>query len=291
MVAIVYLATNGYKRFFRKFYESLDNFMPDEDKILYVYTDDIDAEEFKINFSRISGTVKYYEMTKILDMPWPIVALEKFAVILDVIKEWKSKLGKINQYPFTENLTHLYMWDSSVYFRKIIPSYLYKHDKLVGVLHYAWDYVKGDVKQLNLTEEWSYGYTNCEQYPYVCSGSIAGPIHLIEDMCNTCIGWMKLDLRDRRIPRHDDESYFVRYFTELSDDKKIVLPADFDFASDPDWCPDSCDDPYIESQPDDDQEIDKWYSGKQKLPIDMDKIPNKQIHNFEYLRKLYDSNN
>lgn len=89
-IQIMYICTAKYKFFAEAFFSSLHHFLPEEEKIVTVLTDDVKYisdmfENIKDTFS--NNKIYSLDINKITDLPYPLINLSKFYFVKDYINE------------------------------------------------------------------------------------------------------------------------------------------------------------------------------------------------------------
>ena len=89
-IQIMYICTAKYKFFAEAFFSSLHHFLPEEEQIVTVLTDDVKYisdmfENIKDTFS--NNKIYSLDINKITDLPYPLINLSKFYFVRDYINE------------------------------------------------------------------------------------------------------------------------------------------------------------------------------------------------------------
>lgn len=219
-ILMVYIATSKhYFRFFEGFYKSLDNFCPGIEKVIHIFTD-------QLQNPFLSEVVKNgnVQVSVIEHKPWPLTALMKYHYVKQAIED-------------NSDCDVVFYADSKVEFRK---KNFYNSDKtLLDITNIQY---KGKLTTVdhNLAPNYPSDYeklqfwvndrnTNARidgRYQYHQSGFFGGEKDIVLKMCNQCIWWTENDLANHRMPSVDDESYLNRWIFE-NPQLVITLPGSY----------------------------------------------------------------
>lgn len=198
-IAVYYIATGDYKKLFPDFLESLQNFFPNNLKIVKLISDGL--EEYK-NY-RV-GNVKVDLCPRINDYPWPIVAMYKMWHILE-------NLDRSCDYACYFNANSvIFQHDASLFdLNKLTVSY---HSFCSKKWEYnPWPYI-------NINKN-SSAYLENGTYEYVQSGFFFGTVDIVERMCREVNSLLKYDMDRFIFAQWHDESYLNKW---VNDNRSIV---------------------------------------------------------------------
>lgn len=204
-IAVYYIATGEYKKFFPDFLQSLKNFFPENKKIVKLISDGL--EEYS-NYE--VGNIKVELCPRINNYPWPVIALYKMWHIL----ENRDDTCDFACY-FNSNVI-IYENNRDVFdMNKLTVSY---HSFDYGSEHYdIWPYVK--------INPGSIAYIENNTYEYIQSGFFFGPSSLIYKMCDDVVKMINRDSKYGLFAHWHDESYLNKWCVDNSSlvDKKHIM--------------------------------------------------------------------
>ena len=204
-IAVYYIATGDYKKLFPGFLESLQNYFPEDEKVVKLISDGL--EEYK---GYVNGKVRVDLCPRINDYPWPIVTLYKMWHILENFDESCDYFCYFNgnaiihpHYPDVFDMT------------KITTSY---HSFNTNKYEFnIWDNIQLDPK--------SRAYLENKTYGYVQGAFFGGPKELFRQLCDEVTQMVKYDTNRFMFAQWHDESYLNKWCVEHEDlvDRKYVL--------------------------------------------------------------------
>lgn len=204
-VLITTMGTGDYTKFFPGFYESLNNFLPTEQKDLVYLTDSV------INFQKENNVGINQKYIK--HKPWPINMILKPHYWLDSIEG---------------NYDYVFWFDVKKRFIQEVDSKIFLTDKLIRCHQLNWELENKNHYAFTLNKPLSdknLAYINGD-YEYFHANGMGGPTSLVKDMCNIIIEWTNIDLMHNRIPIWHDESYYNRYCHDYNE-LFITLPREY----------------------------------------------------------------
>ena len=204
-IAIYYIATGDYKKLFSDFLESLQNFFPNNKKVVKLISDGL--EEFK-NYEK--GNVKVELCPRINNYPWPIVALYKMWHILENYDYSSNYVCYFNANAIVNNHSND-IFDLN----KLTVSFHSFNSK--SNKYNPWPYIR--------ISENSCAYLKNETYEYIQSGFFFGPNKLIYKMCKDVVDMIKKDTSRYMFAQWHDESYLNKWcvLNETLVDKKYLM--------------------------------------------------------------------
>ena len=210
-IAVYYIATGDYKILFPDFLLSLDNFFPEDEKIVKVISDGL--EEYK---TYEHENVKVELCPRINNYPWPIITLYKMWHILENRDDTCDYVCYFNGNSII-NPHNLDIFD----FNKITVSY---HSFDYDREHYnIWPYI-------NISRN-SCAYLENKTYEYIQGGFFFGPSKMIYDMCQDIVDMVNYDSRKQLYAQWHDESYLNKWCVDNFNkvDKKWIMTCYKDF--------------------------------------------------------------
>ena len=204
-IAVYYIATGKYKRLFPEFLESLQNFFPDNKKVVKLLSDGL--EEYR-DYEK--GNVKVDLCPRINNYPWPIITLYK-------------------TYTMTDN------WDDTCDYSCYMNgnAYVKEHSPDVFDLNkitFSYHSFNGKNKPY---DPWPYininthsrAYLENGTYEYVQGGFFFGPSDIVKKMCEDITEMIQYDTASHMFAQWHDESYINKWCVENSElvDKKYIM--------------------------------------------------------------------
>lgn len=204
-IAVYYIATGEYKKLFPDFLESVQNFFPENKKIVKVISDGL--EEFS---TYEKGNVKIDLCPRINHYPWPIVTLYKMWHIL----ENTDDTCKYACY-FNGNATICKHSPNVMNLNKITVSFHSFNSK--NKAYDPWPYI-------NINSN-SCAYLKNGTYSYIQGGFFFGPSNLIYKMCEEVTAMVREDTKHFTFAQWHDESYLNKWCVLHPDltEKKFIL--------------------------------------------------------------------
>tara|TARA_R100000808_G_scaffold24932_1_gene59550 strand:+ start:29465 stop:30196 length:732 start_codon:yes stop_codon:yes gene_type:complete len=207
-IAFIFIGTNKYVDFFDDYYDGVMSlFLPDEEKVIYAFTDDVENEVFKKDNVAVR---------KIEHEPWPYITLKRFKYMYGVIDE-------------LEKFSDVIFLDADMVVSKLIPSsFLNRYDHFFGV-HHPGQFMYGSGICEYESNKQSTAYTpkteeHGVKYRQGCFWGGKNPhiSQMIKEL-HVCV---KKDLENGVIAAWHDESHLNRYFSE-NDELVSTLHAGF----------------------------------------------------------------
>jgi hypothetical protein len=190
-IAIYYIATGSYKKLFPDFLESVQNFFPNNKKIVKLLSDGL--EEYA-NYE--NGNVKVELCPRINNYPWPIVTLYKMWHILENFDD----TCEYSCY-FNGNATICEHSVNALDFNKLTVSYHSFNGK--DKSYNPWPHIK--------TLPNSTSYLINETYEYVQGGFFWGPSKLVRKLCEDVVNMIKVDTDNHVFACWHNESYLNKW--------------------------------------------------------------------------------
>lgn len=193
-IAIFYIATGPYKVLFSDFLESLQNFYPNNPKLVKLISDGLEEyDQYE------KGIVKVELCPRINHYPWPIIALYKMWHILENIDDSYEYSCYFNGnaviHPHKEELFA---------FHKLNVSY-HSFDN---------DQVSYDLWSKIHLNPYSSAYLENRTYSYIQSGFFFGKTSLIKQMCKDVLKMIEYDTSRCIFAVWHDESYLNKWCVE-----------------------------------------------------------------------------
>lgn len=186
-------ATGPYKAFFKNFFITLNNFFPNNRKILHIYADDI--SEIK-KFTDKDVTII---LTKILDLPHPLVALQKTFI-------QKRDIDETMKYVFYFDIDTMFVKKSDEFWNFISDKI--DSDMLIMSKHPHYDAKPELIENLVEKNKLSKAYIPEDYHMHVISSFWGGKKDIVLKMCNYVNDMLKYDVWALRyLPRFVDENY------------------------------------------------------------------------------------
>lgn len=190
-IAVYYIVTGDYKKLFLDFLESLQNFYPNNKKIVKVISDGL--EDYK---DYENGNVKVDLYPRINDYPWPVITLYKMWHILENFDDSCEYCCYFNGnsivYPHAENALSM---------DKMTFSYHSFNNKMKR--YNPWNSV--NINPL------SKAFLPNETYEYVQAAFFFGPNKLFRQLCEDVMDMVKEDTRRLIFAQWHDESYLNKW--------------------------------------------------------------------------------
>lgn len=198
IVAIVFVGTNKYIRFFEKYYNSINElFIPETHKEFFVFTDN--PEQFE------SHDTSRVHITKINNDPWPLPTLMRF-------KYMNSIAEKLQKF------THVIFIDADMYAnQKILEHEIFAHDKnFFAVQHPAFLYRTGSFERDSRSLAAVNTHDDLRTYYQACF--FGGKTDRFVQMISELERRIDEDLKRDIVAIWHDESHLNKYFAEHSAD-------------------------------------------------------------------------
>jgi len=196
-VGILYICTGNYAEFFDGFVKSLDKFLPDTEKTVFVFTD---SDSIKDD---VPGQIKIFQAR----LGWPYDTLMRYHMFLTQ----KESLLKMD-YLFFFNANA--MINSVINYEDVIPS---DEEDLVAVLHSSFVNSRGTFE----TRESSTAYLSENEGRYYYQGCLnGGTSHKFIDMCETLKENIDIDLSNNIVAVWHDESH-MNWYMDKKNIKKL----------------------------------------------------------------------
>lgn len=206
-IAIIYVATGKYKRYWKGFFDTLGEFFPKENKEIFIFSDDPSFDNFPEDHLKYNIFLRFHRY-QIENQPWPLTVLNKFRYMCMAFKDMHLQTVK-----------QVWMFDSKVEFLKEFNIPVDKQG-LLAFPHLAWDYEKHDASVFTWGKEInpkSKAHIDGFDYIYCNSGIMGGGAPSMMKMAMQCNEWTKQDLMHCIIPMWHDESYWNKYLVTYPD--------------------------------------------------------------------------
>lgn len=204
-IGIYYICTGVYKNWFAGFLESLNHFMPKDEKYVFIISDGLDEYT---DYESDDKQVKVASIDHIHYYPWPIVTLFKFKYILD---NKKSSMD----YCFYFN-ANSWVLEKDIDFWNDLNSMLSKNDLMVTYHAVnASKQSKNDfIKGASIRNKKSTSYIKDQNYFKLQAAFFGGKSTPFYEMCENHLALLTEDLKNNIIAPAADESYFNKYIFE-----------------------------------------------------------------------------
>lgn len=204
-IAVYYIVTGEYKKLFPEFLDSLQNFYPENKKIVKLISDGLDSYA---NYE--NGNVKVELCPRINNYPWPVITLYKMWHLLE---------------NFDENV------DYCCYFNGNALVYPHANDALsMDKMTFSYHSFNG---KKNKYDPWPYVCVNPlssafllnETYEYIQAAFFFGPSKLFRMMCEDVVKMVEEDSRKLLFAQWHDESYLNKWcvLNEAYLERKYIL--------------------------------------------------------------------
>lgn len=210
IVGIYYIATGIYKNNFKKFLESIHNFLPIYNKTIILLTDGL--EEYK-NYSKDNINIEHHYIE---DHPWPIVALFRFHYILK----------------YKTNYDYIFFINSNAVIKENKSINWFNQNKINVTKHFTYRSGVLTTYEMLLPSDDnpnSTSYIGNIEYTYCQSGFFGGPNNLIYEMCEDIVNIIDIDLKNNIIAKWHDETYFNKWLYSKKYDNRLINITDVFF--------------------------------------------------------------
>lgn len=210
IVGIYYIATGIYKNNFKKFLESIHNFLPIYNKTIILLTDGL--EEYK-NYSKDNINIEHHYIE---DHPWPIVALFRFHYILK----------------YKTNYDYIFFINSNAVIKENKSINWFDQNKINVTKHFTYRSGILTTYEMLLPSDDnpnSTSYIGNIEYTYCQSGFFGGPNNLIYEMCEDIVNIIDIDLKNNIIAKWHDETYFNKWLYSKKYDNRLINITDVFF--------------------------------------------------------------
>jgi len=210
IVGIYYIATGIYKNNFKKFLESIHNFLPIYNKTIILLTDGL--EEYK-NYSKDNINIEHHYIE---DHPWPIVALFRFHYILK----------------YKTNYDYIFFINSNAVIKENKSINWFDQNKINVTKHFTYRSGVLTTYEMLLPSDDnpnSTSYIGNIEYTYCQSGFFGGPNNLIYEMCEDIVNIIDIDLKNNIIAKWHDETYFNKWLYSKKYDNRLINITDVFF--------------------------------------------------------------
>lgn len=211
-IGIYYICTGVYKNWFAGFLESLSNFMPEDEKNVFIISDGLDEYA---GFVSDDNKVKVTSIDRIHYYPWPIVTLFKFKYILD-------NKNALMDYCFYFNANSWVLKKDEGFWISI--SNTLSENDLIVTYHAVNanrksknDFIKG----ASIRNKKSTSYIMNQNYFKLQAAFFGGKAASFYEMCENHLILLTEDLKNNIIAPAADESYFNKYIYEMRDRLKV----------------------------------------------------------------------
>lgn len=192
-IGIYYICTGDYKNLFEQFLETVQNFFPNDEKIIKLIWDN--NYEYKYE----SDKIKVETCPHINHYPWPIIALYKFYHIYNNLDNMCDYICYFNA-----NST-ICLHDKNIFdYNKINVSYHSFNDK-----SHSYD----AFKYVNLNKN-TVAYLENNSYEYIQSGFVFANYKLFKYLCKEVMKCIDYDISRGVIAQWHDESYLNKFCVE-----------------------------------------------------------------------------
>lgn len=220
-IGVYYICTGVYKNWFAGFLESLSNFLPEDEKNVFIISDGLDEY---LGYESPENKVRVKKIDHIHYYPWPIVTLFKFKYILD-----NKDLGMDYCFYFNAN-SYVLQKDShfwSKWFGIMESNDLYVSYHAVNANKKSLnDFIKGTV----IRNKKSTSYIKNQAYYRLQAAFFGGKTSSFYTMCEEHLRLLTEDLKNNIIAPAADESYFNKYIyentTKLRIHRQMVIYAE-----------------------------------------------------------------
>ena len=191
-IGIYYIATGEYKKSFKDFLYSLNNFFPKNNRTIILISDGL--EEYK-TYNKDNINVEYHYIN---DYQWPIITLFKMKYILD----------------YKGNYDYIFYFNANSIILKSNNYSWFAYNKLNFGYHNSWDLVNHNPSKLLFPlydNPNSTSYIGTKDYEYIQAAFFGGPSDLVYNMCEEINKMLTIDLQNVIIPKFHDETYLNKY--------------------------------------------------------------------------------
>jgi hypothetical protein len=196
-IGILYICTGKYAEFYEEFMRSLESFLPDTEKTVFVFTDSDSIKD------EVSGQVKVFQAK----LGWPYDTLMRYHMFLTQ----KESLLKMD-YLFFFNANMII--NSVINYEDVIPS---EDEDLVAVLHSSFTNSRGTFE----TRSASTAYLSESEGIYYYQGCLnGGTSEKFIEMCETLKENIDIDLNNKIIAVWHDESH-MNWYMDKRNIKKL----------------------------------------------------------------------
>lgn len=204
-IGVYYICTGVYKNWFAGFLESLTNFLPEDEKNVFIISDGLDEY---VGYESPDTKVKVKKLDHIHYYPWPIVTLFKFKYILD------NKDTEMD-YCFYFNANSFVLQKSDTFwsnFTRLMEAY-----SLITTYHAVNAQRKCKekfVKGSTIRNRKSTSFIKSQDYYLLQAAFFGGKTYDVYQMCQSHLDLLTEDLKNNIIAPVADESYFNKYIFE-----------------------------------------------------------------------------
>ena len=211
-IGVYYICTGVYKNWFAGFLESLANFLPEDEKNVFIISDGL--EEY-VGYESPDAKVKVKKLDYIHYYPWPIVTLFKFKYILDNKDEEMDYCFyfNANSYVLQRNGDFWKKWSDIMESNDLYVSYhaVNANKKSQN------DFIKGAV----IRNKKSTSFIKDQSYFRLQAAFFGGKANAFYTMCEEHLKLLTEDLKNNIIAPAADESYFNKYIFEKEAKLKV----------------------------------------------------------------------
>lgn len=196
-IGIYYISTGNYKNYFPKYLSSINNFFPQFEKDLLILSDGLKEYDGKeINNCNI-------KVIHIEDFPWPLNTLLK--------TQYFSKYKLENEIICYFNGNAVFYEKGNKYYENLLKKI--EDNKFICSKHTAKGDEYSNFECLSLLEDnpRSISYIGNKNYMYVQGGFLISKNVMFYQYCNEVNEMLSVDLRNKVMPRWDDETYFNKW--------------------------------------------------------------------------------
>ena len=199
-IGIYYIATGDYKKCFKSFIESIQNFYPEYKRTVMLITDGLSEWD---GYTDDNLTVRV--CPRINHYPWPVVSLYKMYHIAE---------------NYDESFTHMCYFNANT---QIIKNNKPLDFNRFNATKHIYSAFKGyDVFNYVKLNEKSSAYMKNGTYDYVQACFFFGPSYLVMEMCKSVNKMLSQDMNRRMFAQWHDESYLNKWCVTMCNKQLIV---------------------------------------------------------------------